>query len=279
MSSLALESFGTVSLAGGGNRCWWLAGLLDVWMASGKLQPHRMLATSAGVGVATAALCGSLDASIAACQRLYSDNPRVWRGQKNAWFAQEDIYPAWVRSYVTEPGLHRLRGSGIQLWAGVTRLPSGLPLWAGVSLGIAAYVSDKYFGKNLHPKMAQRCGLRMELHSVSHQASASDVEHLLISAAAAPPFIASRRLAGRVALDGGFSDNVPRADLARGDQPHLMLLTRHYPNRPFCFNHDGRTYLQPSRRVPVSTWDCTAKTDIMSAVELGRRDGLRVMQD
>jgi hypothetical protein len=30
--------------------------------------------------------------------------------------------------------------------------------------------------------------------------------------------------------------------------------------------------------VPVSTWDCTAKTDVTRAFEMGRRDALSSMQ-
>ena len=278
MTALALESFGTVSLAGGGNRCWWQAGVLDVWLNSGRLQARRLLGTSAGAGVAAATLCGALSLAIDHCRRAYAENPSMWRGRRGAWFAQEEIYPTWVRSYLSEDGFERLRRSGVELWVGVGRLPRALPAWAGVALGIAAYVVDKHGGSQVHPRLAHWCGLRMDLHSLHDLPNAAAAAHLLVSAAAAPPFIARRTLHGRTAVDGGFADNAPRMPAGALDRPHLMLLTRHYPKRPTLFEFEGRTYLQPTRPVPVSTWDCTRRTDIMSAVDLGRRDGLQALR-
>jgi predicted acylesterase/phospholipase RssA len=72
MEPLALDTFGTVSLAGGGNRCWWQAGVLEVFLDSGRWQAQRVSGTSAGAGVAAAALCGALAVAVAHCQRAYT---------------------------------------------------------------------------------------------------------------------------------------------------------------------------------------------------------------
>jgi hypothetical protein len=55
------------------------------------------------------------------------------------------------------------------------------------------------------------------------------------------------------------------------------MLTRHYPKLPLLFTWLGRTYWQPSRRIPVSTWDCTAKTTVLQAYELGLQDAVQVL--
>lgn len=173
-------------------------------------------------------------------------------------------------------------GATASLWhaavGGGARLPAAMPTWAGVALGTMAYVIDKHGLSHPHPRLPRWCGLRMELHPLHELQCADAASHLLVSAAAAPPFIASRSLHGKPALDGGFADNAPRFPLSSRDPPQLMLLTRHYPKRPPLFTLEGRTYLQPSRRVPVSTWDCTQGTDINAAVALGRRDALDALR-
>jgi hypothetical protein len=58
----------------------------------------------------------------------------------------------------------------------------------------------------------------------------------------------------------------------------LVLLTRHYPKRPSIFQYGGRTYLQPSRPVPVSTWDCTAKATVIDAFTLGYKDAAKLIK-
>jgi len=277
-ASRPLSEFGTLTLAGGGNRCWWQAGVLDVWLQSGQLQVYRAAGTSAGAGVITAALCGALHGAIDSCRRAYAENRSIWRGARDGWFAHEQIYPAWIRSFLSEAAFMRLRGSGVELHAGVARLPTALPIWAGLTLGTLAYVIDKHGARRLHPRLAIRLGFSIEMLALHEAPDHEAAAHLLVSAAAAPPFMFSRRIDGRVAVDGGFADNAPRLGACDRNLGQLLLLTRHDPRLPSLFDCDGRSYLQPSVRVPVSTWDCTSRADIDGAVELGRRDGQAALE-
>jgi predicted acylesterase/phospholipase RssA len=277
MMRMHISDITSVSLAGGGNRCWWQAGVLEVWQHSGRLAAKRFAGTSAGAGVAAAALCGNLMQAIEACRAAYASNPSLWLGKRHAWFAQEEIYPAWVSSFVTDAGLARMRASNSELMVGICRLPRFLPNWVGIGFGMAAYLIDKYGASSLHPRLAARLGLKLELHAVHEAPDTKQAAHLLVCAAAAPPFIATRWLQERPAVDGGFADNAPRLPLSKQDDRQLILLTRHYAKLPLSFYFEGRNYLQPSRKIPVSTWDCTASADIMAAVELGRKDGLAAL--
>lgn len=102
---------------------------------------------------------------------------------------------------------------------------------------------------------------------------------LLVASATAPPIMPARRINGGFALDGGFVDSVPVEEQTLEQRRRtFVLLTRHYPDLPALFNLGDRTYLQPSAKVPVSTWDCTARTDVTRAFEMGRRDALSCMQ-
>ena len=79
--------------------------------------------------------------------------------------------------------------------------------------------------------------------------------------------------AAAVAIDGGYTDNAPlEVQDAAAKSKTLVLLTRHYPKLPALFGWRGRSYLQPSARVPVSTWQCLPHTPVRDAFALGLRD-------
>jgi predicted acylesterase/phospholipase RssA len=279
-----LRDFQTVVLAGGGNRCWWQAGLLSVWMGQGHVQPKRLVGVSAGAALAAALLSESLDEAKRACSALYQAHSSVWLGQPKARFAHEFIYPQWVAEVMTDAAIHRLHSNPTHLLVGVARLPSWLPNAVGFSLAVVAYLIDKHATRpssapDPHPSLPPRLGIRMDLIDTAcadqaHAAAHGDfVRNLLVCSAAAVPFIRARPLMGRLAIDGGFADNAPRPPMGP-DEPQLVLLTRHYPKAPLYFQHRGRWYLQPSKRIPVSTWDCTKKTNIDHAIALGEQDAV-----
>jgi hypothetical protein len=78
-------------------------------------------------------------------------------------------------------------------------------------------------------------------------------------------------------LDGGMVDNVPVGALD-ADVPGnvLVMVTRLYP-RPQMFvvphGEQQRFYVQPSRKVPISSWDYTSPSQMTHAYNLGRADG------
>lgn len=80
-------------------------------------------------------------------------------------------------------------------------------------------------------------------------------------------------LHGQWAFDGGYTDNAPLPQQTPDEKSStLVLLTRHYSDKPALFKADGRTYWQPSRKVPVSTWDCRPGTTVEDAFALGQED-------
>jgi hypothetical protein len=85
---------------------------------------------------------------------------------------------------------------------------------------------------------------------------------------------------GQVILDGGLIDNVPidgltPANPGEKDQEALILLTRRYglPN-PFIKELPGLrlTYIQPSHKVPISSWDYSRHDLMPQAYVLGKND-------
>jgi hypothetical protein len=266
-----IDSFQTLIFAGGGNRCWWQAGLLHEWMRADRVRAHRFVGTSAGAAIAYAAATNRLHDAFDACKRAYGSNERIVKSRFPLRFAHETIYPAWLRAFVDNASMQRLRERDTPIvMVGYAHLPRWLPAGASLALGATCYIVDKYWSQRVHPTLLPRLGFSMQVRELSRTASSDEANALLAAAAAAPPFMPARRVEGRIAVDGGFADNAPRIPLSQDRQ--LVLLTRHYPKLPQLFEMGGRWYFQPARAIPVSTWDCTPKATVDAAFELGRAD-------
>ena len=278
VTRLNLSGIETLILAGGGNRCWWQAVAIAHWLNEGWRLPQKLIGTSAGAGIAAACLSADgLRRAYESCESLFGSNLRMfeWRGlAPYRWhFAHQRIYPAWLASFVNEETFNIVRNAPQQLRVALTRPARALGLGGSVVAGTLAYLVDKYLWNRLHPRLPGMLGLRQEFVDLHQCQTLDQAQTLLAAAAAAPPFLRAQHVAGSVAIDGGYLDSVPIPEQNDDDRSRtLVLLTRHYPKLPVLFRHRGRSYLQPSRRVPVSTWDCTQRTDIASAFTLGGDD-------
>jgi predicted acylesterase/phospholipase RssA len=271
----AISSFDTLIFAGGGNRCWWQAGVIHEWLSSGQLHATRYIGTSAGAGIAYTAATGRLEDALRACKSAYASNPRLLESTLPLKFAHERIYPQWVRSFVDEKSLAQLdQANRPEVWVGLARLPGWLPQKMALTIGALAYIADKYFGQHIHPKILPRLGFRMQILPVNKASGVFGTQALMRAAAAAPPFMAAQQFAGSMAVDGGFADNAPRIALKHPNEKQLVLLTRHYPDLALVFELEGRWYCQPSSKIAVSTWDCTPRADVDTTFEHGRSDAL-----
>lgn len=274
---LDLADIRTLIFAGGGNRCWWQAGAVTQWLERGWRLPAQLVGTSAGAAVAAACLTTGAPAALDACERLFNANPRLfeWRdlGRFRLRFAHQHIYPAWLSSFVNAQTFAALRGAPGSLRVALTRPARVLGLGGSVFAGTLAYLVDKHVRNRLHPRLPRLLGLRHEFLELQQCANPEDACNLLVAAAAAPPFLSAQRIGGRHAIDGGYLDNAPLPPQGATEKAAtLILLTRHYPKLPTLFRSDGRNYWQPSRRIPVSTWDCTPRATVREAFALGHQD-------
>lgn len=281
LTQLDITNTQTLVFAGGGNRCLWQAGLVSYLLEAGWQLPTQLVGTSAGAGVACSLMAGKVAQAVQACKDLYASNPRIvdasnlWRGRLG--FAHERILPAWVASYLNDSNFESVRTARPRLKIAFARPAPLLGLHLSTLAGTLAYLVDKHISHSIHPRLPRWLGLKqgyMDLHDCT---SATEAQNLMLAAAAAPPFMQARHVAGRFALDGGFVDNAPIGSLrASTDQQAvpttLVLLTRFYPKLPQWFSWQGRNYWQPSQKVPVSTWDCTPKTTVQAAFDLGLQD-------
>jgi predicted patatin/cPLA2 family phospholipase len=280
---LNLADIHTLVFAGGGNRCWWQAGAVSHWLEQGWQLPAQLFGTSAGAAVATSLLTTGTQVALDACQRLYAANARMFEWKYllrlRVRFAHRHIYPEWLTSFLSAEHFERLRQSSSRLSVAVTRPARMLGLGGSVAVATLAYVVDKFVANHIHPRLPKLLGLRQDMFDLHACDNVDDALTLLVAAAAAQPFIPARRIAGRAAFDGGYTDNAPIPAQKETDRAGtLVLLTRHYPKLPALFRVDDRYYWQPSRRIPVSMLDCTPRATIHEAYALGERDARNALE-
>ncbi len=273
---------GTLVLAGGGNRCWWQAGALRHLMDHGMCLPPQLVGTSAGAAVAASFLAKSADTALRACQTLYAETPKIfdWSAlsKLKMRFAHQHVYPTWVDAFLNADTFATLRLSSSRLTVAITRPARFLGTGGSVAAGTLAYLVDKYLWNSIHPRLPKLLGLRQDFMVLNDCGDLETAQSLLIAAASAPPIMSARPMGGGHAIDGGYTDNAPIPPQSETERSNtLVMLTRYYPKLPSLFTWLGRTYWQPSQRIPVSTWDCTPKTTVREAYDLGVRDSARAL--
>ena len=281
--ALDFSGMSTLVLAGGGNRCWWQAGALRHLMERGMRLPAQLVGTSAGAAVAASILAEGADTALQACLRLYASNPRIfdWSSlsKLKLKFAHQHVYPAWVEAFLNEATFDTLRHSSSRLVVALTRPARFLGMRGSVAAGTVAYLVDKYLWNSIHPRLPRLFGLRQDFMVLNDCSDIEMAQSLLIAAASAPPIMSARPVGGGPAIDGGYTDNAPIPPQSEQERSTtLVMLTRHYPKLPPLFRWHGRTYWQPSQRIPVSTWDCTSKTTVHQAYDLGAQDSIQALQ-
>lgn len=281
--ALDFSGMSTLVLAGGGNRCWWQAGALRHLMERGMRLPAQLVGTSAGAAVAASILAEGADTALQACLKLYASNPRIfdWSSlsKLKLKFAHQHVYPAWVEAFLNEATFDTLRHSSSRLVVALTRPARFLGMRGSVAAGTVAYLVDKYLWNSIHPRLPRLFGLRQDFMVLNDCSDIEMAQSLLIAAASAPPIMSARPVGGGPAIDGGYTDNAPIPPQSEQERSTtLVMLTRHYPKLPPLFRWHGRTYWQPSQRIPVSTWDCTSKTTVHQAYDLGAQDSIQALE-
>ncbi len=275
--------FEQVVFAGGGNRCWWQAGFWDVVAPEIGLQPRIIGAVSAGAATACMLYANRSRDVLAYYQEKLADNHRnahwsnlLRRGERV--FPHANIYRQALKDVLGGEYFTRLKETGPEIRIQYSRLPRRLGPRTAVGIGIIAYNIEKYWKKSLHPQFGRRLGFTAETARVEDCATDDDLVSLLIASSCTPPFTPVEYRNGRPTLDGGLVDNVPVETVEKG-RSTLVLVTRRYSKLPMVFALRGRLYVQPSTKVPVSSWDYTDPKAMALTYEQGRADGHLFLAD
>ena len=274
MSDAAASPFDQVVFAGGGNRCWWQAGGDTVAPELG-LRPRVI----AGLGRRRHRLYAhDSRETLAYYREVLADNRsnaywgNLLRGKRV--FPHFGIYRAALLTLFGQERLARL-GDAPRSASGWPTSRAGAvrawrwrrACWPTTSTSTCSRRCIRAWGEaRLPPRIRAGAGLRHARGA--GRPAAAVVLHTALHAGAAPR---RPRGTGRRPVD-----NVPVDALDDAEGDVLVLVTRLYPRPPrFVLARRGqrRLYLQPSQRVPVSSWDYTRPEGMELAYALGRRDG------
>ena len=268
--------FENVVFAGGGNRCFWQAGFWSVAADALSLSPTHVSAVSAGSAIACSLFSDNFDSGFRHYKKALAANRsnvnlrNLWRDQP--LFPHGTMYRDAILTCINEPALLRLHSASPE----ISVLISCPPHWASpgmaLVLGMIASGIDDCRDECVHSSSGCRIGFTPLLISVRECVSPESLADLIIASSCVPPLTPQARRDGVALLDGGFVSNVPTQCLAEAHGQTLVLLTRPFARLPSI---PGRTYVQPSRPVPVAAWDYTDPTALQSTFDLGRRDGER----
>jgi predicted acylesterase/phospholipase RssA len=270
-----------LTLAGGGNRAFFQAGLLRHWWP--RLEPRVAViaSCSAGSSMAVSLMTGREREATAF---WYTRRARVtrnieWlkllRGQRPT--PHTPVYRDTLRHSLSEGGFDRLRAAPYPVLVLTAMPPRWLPAPAAVVVGMAAYSLERKLrhGK-LHPGSGRLLGFRPQVFDLRECATIDAVIDVVVASSATPPFTPLGRHNGSALLDGGLVDNAPAfvAEGVQGIRKHLVILTRPYPAE--SVGRKGiRWYLCPCEPVPVNRWEYTRPDQVEATIALGEREALR----
>ena len=275
--------FDQVVFAGGGNRCWWQAGF---WHALDERFPQSpKLITAVSAGAATACLMYARPGPRGAQWTLKYYEHLLKDITKNAYwenlFTPKKVFPHYdlyknVLTHVIGEQFDLLK-SAPPIKIGLARAPRILGVYGAVLVGLVAYNLEKRLKQSLHPEFGEVLGFSREFISTRDCENAEQLVELILQSSCTPPFMPVMKRDGGVVLDGGLVDNVPTDGL--NPSPNLakvlVLLTRCYNYPPVFKRKVGfweLTYVQPSHKVAISSWDYSRQYLMPITYEQGLKD-------
>ncbi len=273
--------FDALVLAGGGCRCFWQVGFLEVTAPELGIRPKEVAAVSAGSAMACMVFSGAVEEGISYFMERAARNERNMYPE-NLWgespvFPHEKIYRDTILHVCDAAAFERLqRGPDIRVL--LSRPPWWLGSMGGVAVGFLAYEAEKLLSPSVHPELARRIGFTSDVVSLRECATREDLADVILQSSCTPPFTPVYSRDGTPVLDGGLVDNVPVSALTPDVQAVLVLLSRRYADEVLP-NVAGRTYVQPSRSIPVEKWDYASPDLVGATLDLGRRDGEAFLEE
>ena len=270
-----------LTLAGGGNRAFFQAGLLRHWWPRLESRVAVIASCSAGASMAVSLMTGREREATAYWYRRRAHVTRniewlrLLRGERPT--PHTPVYRDTLRHALAEGGFARLRAAPHPIQVVTAMPPRWLPAPLAVVVGMTAYsIERKLYDGKLHPGSGRRLGFRPHVFDLRECVTIEDVIDVVVASSATPPFTPLGRHNGSALLDGGLVDNAPAfvAERMEGIRKHLVILTRPYPEA--SVGRKGiRWYVCPCEAVPINRWEYTRPDLVDATIALGEREAIR----
>jgi len=268
--------FEQLVFSGGGLRCFWQGGFIDVVRDEIGLEPVRIASVSGGALSAAGFICrrGRLVFDVMTDRFEKADSNVAWNTfDEDGVTPHQRIYREVVDEVIDEEARAQIaEGPSWQVLLG--HPPSdGLPKASGVA-AVAAYEAELHTRGSPHPETPERLGVTSSLVDGREAARAGRLTDLICAAAVIPPVFEPPSWDGRPVIDGGMADQAPMPEPNAGAT--LVLLTRRYDSLP---DVAGRTYLWPRDETPADKIDFTDPDKLRGTWDCGVDDGRRYLKD
>lgn len=271
--------FDQIVFSGGGTRCMWQGGFIDVLRGKIPLQPLRMTGVSGGACTG----CGFItqrgpkvrdifietfakhDRNIPLHEPL-DDNP----GQT----PHQMIYREVIEACFGDDEAQQMIAEGPEFHILIGRPPDlDWPKLTGAAMTLL-YTADSKVRSSPHLKWAEAAGMTGELVDARQAARDGNLIDLVCAAATIPPAFDPPLWNGKPAVDAGMVDQAPMPPGNAGRT--LIMLTKEFSNIP---DIPDRTYVMPSEEVPATKIDFTDPDKVRRTWDLGEEDGRKFLAD
>lgn len=269
--------FDQLVFSGGGTRCFWHGGFLEVVGPAISLRPERVAAVSGGALSACAFIARreqKLFDVMGEALRKRSSNVSDWNeiGEQGLTPHQE-MYRAIVSEVLDDEAIGAIaRGPSFQVLLAHPPLDA-VPKLSTLPM-MLVYEVDLALRSTPHVAASNALGANEVLVDAREAAQSGKLVDLVCSAAVIPPVFNVQHWEGRPVVDGGMASKAPMPAPDKGRT--LILLTRRFRNLP---DHPDRLYVQPSEDVPADKIDFTSREKIERTWEAGQRDGELFLRD
>ena len=267
--------FDQLVFSGGGTRCLWQGGFLEVAAEPLGLDPARIASVSGGALSACCHVSGRdrkllevMGGTFAEQDSNMAEAPLT--GEKGLTPHQE-LYRAVVEETLDEDARAAI-ADGPPLQVQLAKPPKRLPLKAGALLALVLYEIDQKARATPHMSLPVTIGTKAFLVDARQAARDGKLIDLVCAAAVIPPVFDLPGWEGDRVMDAGTCDNAPMPEPDEGRT--LILLTRHYRNAP---EREDRLYVAPSDETPADKIDFTDRAKIEETWRLGRKDAKRFL--
>ena len=253
--------------SGGGLRCFWQGGFMEVLGQRTSIAPERVAGVSGGALSAACHVAGRerklLDAM---CEAFEEQQSNLFDRKEGGISPHQRIYCEVVSRTLDDEAV-RTVVAGPQMQILIAHPPAGgLPKVSGVAATIA-YEAELHLVNSPHFSWAAKLGLEHSLVDARAAAREGRLVDLVCAAAVIPPVFDPPDWNGRPVVDGGMADQAPLPEPDEGET--LVLLTRRYRSLPEVA---GRRYVMPSDQTPADKIDFTDPDKLRRTWDQGARD-------
>jgi len=257
--------------SGGGTRCFYFGGFMEVVSPAIDLKPERIAGVSGGAMTAAAFIARrgheALEIMGDAFEEI-KENVRLHKiDEKEGMTPHQRVYREVVSQIINKEALEAI-ADGPVFEVLLSHPPSTHFPTASTFPAMMIYQLELFVRSTPHMTWPARLGLTNTLVDARKAAREGRLIDLICTAAVIPPVFEVCKWDGVQCVDGGMSSKAP---IPHEDAKNtLILLSRRFRNLP---DDPRRTYVMPSRETPADKIDFTSRDKIEKTWALGARDG------